>query len=172
MLKENGYQESIINKILKKLLTITALLVKMRNLSNRYSEGLHQNKFKFHVCCRFLWKNNISNQITQKYDHLLKTLCVKIFVNQNIEQLQKIKVTLSMKLTVITDMQYNLVDLNGPEHYIQMKLNDLPRIVTVKRLKLRNTRRKQIITIAGVRRKLLIKKSGYVLGRSNKLYIL
>ena len=75
MLKENGYQESIINKILKKLLTITALLVKMRNLSNRYSEGSHQNKFKFHVCCRFLWKNNISNQVTQKYDHLLKTLC-------------------------------------------------------------------------------------------------
>ena len=69
-------------------------------------------------------------------------------------------------------MQYNLVDLNGPEHYIQMKLNDLPRIVTVKRLKLRNTRGKHIITIAGVRRKLLIKKSGYVLGRSNKLYIL
>ena len=43
----------------------------------------------------------------------LKTPCVNFFVNQKIKQLQKIKTTSFMKLTVVTAKQFTLVSLNG-----------------------------------------------------------
>ena len=53
-----------------------------------------------------------------------------------------------------------------------MNTKDLLEIAIVKRKKLQNTLEKQITTVAGNRRKLLIVKADYFLGRSKKLCIL
>ena len=44
-------------------------------------------------------------------------------------------------------------------------------IAIVMRMKLQNTVRKEITTLAGIKRKLLIEKAGQFLGRSKKPYI-
>ena len=53
-----------------------------------------------------------------------------------------------------------------------MNTKDLPGIAIVKRIKVLNTVGKQISTLAGIWRKLLIGKAGQFLGRSKRLYIL
>ena len=65
-----------------------------------------------------------------------------------------------MKLTVVTVKQFTLVNLNGLENRVQMKTKDLSRIAIVIRMKLLNTTGKQIITLTGIRRNLLIGKAG------------
>ena len=65
-----------------------------------------------------------------------------------------------MKLTVVTVKQFTLVNLNGLENRVQMNTTDLSGIATVIRMKLLNTAGKQIITLTGIRRKLLIGKAG------------
>ena len=52
-----------------------------------------------------------------------------------------------------------------------MKVKDLSVIAIVKRMKLRNTVGKQIITLTGIRKKLLTEKALFV-GRSKKLCVL
>ena len=52
-----------------------------------------------------------------------------------------------------------------------MNAKDLSRIAIVKRMKLQNIVGKQTATLAGIRRKLLMKKAGSSLRRSKKLYI-
>ena len=53
-----------------------------------------------------------------------------------------------------------------------MKAKDLSGIAIVKRMKLRNTVGKQIITLTGISRKLLTEKAVLFVGRSRKLCIL
>ena len=62
-----------------------------------------------------------------------------------------------MKLNVVTVKQSTLVNLNGPENRVQMNSKDLPAVVIT--MKLQNTVGKQIRTLAGIRRKLLIGKA-------------
>lgn len=45
-------------------------------------------------------------------------------------------------------------------------------MVIVKKIKLENTAGKLITTLAGIRKKLLTRQAGYLLGRSNKLCII
>ena len=65
-----------------------------------------------------------------------------------------------MKLTVVTVKQFTLVNLNGLENRVQMNTRDLSGIAIVIRMKLLKTAGKQIITLTGIRRKLLIRKAG------------
>ena len=65
-----------------------------------------------------------------------------------------------MILTVVTTKQSILVNLNGLQNCVQIKTKDLSGIVIVIRVKLQNTVGKQITTLAGIRRKLLIWKAG------------
>ena len=53
-----------------------------------------------------------------------------------------------------------------------MNTKDLSGIAIVIRMKLLNTAGKQITTLTGIRRKLLIGKAGQLLGRSKEPYIL
>ena len=53
-----------------------------------------------------------------------------------------------------------------------MNTKELSEIAIVIRMKLQNTVEKWITTLAGIRKKLLIGKAGYFLGRSKKSYIL
>ena len=62
-----------------------------------------------------------------------------------------------MKLTVVTAKYSFSVNLSGCQNHIQM---NLPGIAIVKGMKLQNTVGKQITTLAGIRRKLLIRKAG------------
>ena len=53
-----------------------------------------------------------------------------------------------------------------------MNTKNMSRNMIVKRMRLQNTVGKQMSTLAGIRRNILIGKAGYFLGRSKKLYIL
>ena len=77
----------------------------------------------------------------------------------------------TLKLTVVTVKQSNSVNLNGLQNGLQMNAKDLSGIAIVIRMKLLNTAGKQITTLTGIRRKLLIGKAGYFLARSKKPYI-
>ena len=50
--------------------------------------------------------------------------------------------------------------LNGLQNHVQMNTKDLSGIAVVIRMKLQNTVGKRILTLAGIRRKLLIEKAG------------
>ena len=65
-----------------------------------------------------------------------------------------------MKLTVVTVKQSTSVNLNGLSNCVQMNTKDLSGIAIVIRMKLLNTVGKQITTLAGIRRKLLLGKTG------------
>ena len=65
-----------------------------------------------------------------------------------------------MKLTAVTVKQFTLVNLNSLQNRVQMNTKDLPGIAIVIRMKLLNTVGKQITTLTGIRRKLLIGKAG------------
>ena len=71
---------------------------------------------------------------------LLKLLCKP-------KELQKIKAISFMKVTIVTVVQFTLVNLNG-----QMNTKDLSGIAIVIRIKMLNTAGKQIITLIGIRR--------------------
>ena len=77
-----------------------------------------------------------------------------------------------MKLTVVTVKQSTLVNLNGPYNRVQMNTKDLSGMTIVIRMKLQSTVGKQITTLLGIRRKLLIVKPGLFLGRLKKPYML
>ena len=49
MLRENGYQESIISNIFKRLTKQQLVLVITRNISHKYTRGRDQNEYKFTV---------------------------------------------------------------------------------------------------------------------------
>ena len=65
-----------------------------------------------------------------------------------------------MKLTVVTVKQSTSVNLNGLQNRVQMNAKDPSGIAIVIRMKLLNTAGKQITTLTGIRRKLLIGKPG------------
>ena len=65
-----------------------------------------------------------------------------------------------MILAIITAKQSTSVNLNGLSSHVQMNTKDLSEIAIVKRVKLQNTVGKQITTLAGIRRKLLMEKAG------------
>ena len=65
-----------------------------------------------------------------------------------------------MKLTIVTVKQSTSVNLNGQENRVQMNTKDLSRIAIVISMKLLNTAGKQTITLTGIKRKLLIGKTG------------
>ena len=65
-----------------------------------------------------------------------------------------------MKLTVVTVKQSTSVNLNGQENRVQMNTKDLSRIAIVISIKLLNTAGKQTTTLTGIKRKLLIGKTG------------
>ena len=65
-----------------------------------------------------------------------------------------------MKLTVVTVKQSTSVNLNGQENRVQMNTKDLSRIAIVISMKLLNTAGKQTTTLTGIKRKLLIGKTG------------
>ena len=62
-----------------------------------------------------------------------------------------------MKLNIVTEKQPALVNLNSR---VPMNTKDLSGIATVKRIKLQNTVGKQITTLSGISRKLIIGNSG------------
>ena len=64
------------------------------------------------------------------------------------------------------------MNLNVPENRVKMNTRHQSGIAIVKRMKLPNTVAKQITTLAGIRKKLLIGKAGKFLEKSKKLYIL
>ena len=64
------------------------------------------------------------------------------------------------------------MNLNALPIRVQINRKDLSGIVNVIRMKLLNTAGNQIATLTGRRRKLLIGKAGYLLGRPQKRYIL
>ena len=65
-----------------------------------------------------------------------------------------------MKLTVVTVKQSTSVNLNGQENRVQLNTKDLSRIAIVISMKLLNTAGKQTTTLTGIKRKLLIGKTG------------
>ena len=65
-----------------------------------------------------------------------------------------------MKLTAVTVKQSTWVNLNGHENRVQMNTKDLSGIAIVIRMKLLNTAGKQTTTLTGIKRKLLIRKTG------------
>ena len=65
-----------------------------------------------------------------------------------------------MKLTVVTVKQSTSVNLNGQENRVKMNTKDLSRIAIVISMKLLNTAGKQTTTLTGIKRKLLIGKTG------------
>ena len=65
-----------------------------------------------------------------------------------------------MKLTVVTVKQSTSTGLNGLQNRVQMNTKNLSGIAIVKRMKLQNTVRKQVTTLARIRRKLLIGEAG------------
>ena len=65
-----------------------------------------------------------------------------------------------MKLTVVIAKQSTSVNLNGLYNPVQMNTKDLSGIANVVRMKLQNTIGKQVTTLAGMRKKLLIGKAG------------
>ena len=65
-----------------------------------------------------------------------------------------------MKLTIVTVKQSTSVNLNGQENRVQMNTKDLSRIAIVISMKLLNTAGKQTTTLTGIKRKLLIGKTG------------
>ena len=71
-----------------------------------------------------------------------------------------------MKLTVVTAKQCTSVNR------VQKNTKDLSGIAIVIRMKLLIIVGKQITTLTGIRRKLLIGKAGYFLGRSKKPHTL
>ena len=62
-----------------------------------------------------------------------------------------------MKLNIVTEKQPALVNLNSR---VPMNTKDLSGIATVKRIKLQNTVGKQITTLSGISRKLMVGNSG------------
>ena len=65
-----------------------------------------------------------------------------------------------MKFTVVTVKQSTSVNLNGLQNRVEMNTKDLSGIAIVIGMKLQNTVGKQITTLAGIKRKLLIGKAG------------
>ena len=65
-----------------------------------------------------------------------------------------------MKLTVATVKESTLVNLNGPKNHVQMNTKDLSGIAIAIRMKSQNTVGKQITTLTGIRKKLLVEKAG------------
>ena len=88
------------------------------------------------------------------------TLCVNYLVKRKIELLQKIEAISFMKLNAVTARQSTSVNLNGLQDCVQMNTKLMSGDVIVKRRKLRDTDEKHILTLAGIRRKLLIEKTG------------
>ena len=83
------------------------------------------------------------------------TLCVNYLVNRKIELLQKIEAISFIKLNAVT-----AVNLNGLQDCVQLNTKHMSGDVIVKRMKLRDTDEKHILSLAGIRRKLLIEKTG------------
>ena len=71
-----------------------------------------------------------------------------------------IKTTLFMKLTLVIAKQSTSVNLNSILNCVQINTRDMPGIAIVERIKLQNTVGKQITTLAGIRRILLMRKAG------------
>ena len=65
-----------------------------------------------------------------------------------------------MKSTVITAKQFTLDNINGLSNRVHMNTKYLSGIPIVIGMKLLKSARKQIITLTGIRRKLLIWKAG------------
>ena len=65
-----------------------------------------------------------------------------------------------MKFTVVTVKQSTSVNLNDLQNRVEMNTKDLSGIAIVIGMKLQNTVGKQITTLAGIKRKLLIGKAG------------
>ena len=149
MLKDNEYQEILLVKFLREFLTITTCLSHATtNAYRRYSRRRRdQNKCKFTV--RTLKSHEIRS--TLKESTLGKLLCTLKDGGAT-----KIITILFMKSTIVTVKQSTSVNLNG----VQMNTIDPSGIAILKGMKLQNTVEKQIIALAGTRRKLLIRKAG------------
>ena len=65
-----------------------------------------------------------------------------------------------LKLTVVTAKHSTSMNLNYLLYRVQTNTKDLSGVAILKIMKLQNTVRKQITTLAGIRRKLLIEKAG------------
>ena len=115
MLKENGYQRSIISKIFKRITDNHSLPQLQQQTQAAYiqeedirmSINLPYIEGTSEKLRRILRSQKVTSTSTPK------TLCVNSFVNLKVEQLQKIKIISIIKLTVVTAKQCTSVNLNG-----------------------------------------------------------
>ena len=158
VLKSNEYQHSIISKIFKRITNNHNLSNSQTQATNIQGKQIRMsiNLWYIEGTSEKLWHILTSDKIRSI---ILKTLCVNYFVNRKITWPQKIKIILFMKLTAVTGKRSTSVNLNGLSNHIQMKIKELSGIVILKK-KLQSTVGKQITIFAGIRKKLLIRKSG------------
>ena len=163
VLTENGYQESNISKIFKRITNNNSLLQsqQLTQATDMQEEEIRMsiNLLYFEGTSEKLWRVLGSHKIRSTF-YTEKTFHKLLFVKLKIEQLKKIKTKWFMILTVVTVKQSTSVNLNVLQNRVQMSTKDLSGIAIVIRMRLLNTAGKQITTLIGIRRKLLIGKAG------------
>ena len=115
VLKENGYEESIISKTFTRITNNHSLAQ-----SQQLTQATEIQEEEINMSINLPYVEGTSEKLrrilrSHKKDRLstLKRRCVNLFVNQKIEQLQKIKTMSFIKLTVVTVKQSTSVNLNG-----------------------------------------------------------
>ena len=174
MLKENGYKESIIGKIFKRI-TNNHSLPQWKQLTQ--ATNIQEEEIRMSINLPYI--EGTTEKLWHKFRYL-KTRAA--FYNENIlcnifcKPKDRVATEDKNNIAYETDCsnvkQSTLMTLNGLWNCVQMNTKDLPGFVTVIRMKLQNTVGNQITTLAGIRRNLLIGKAGQFLGRSKKLCIL
>ena len=162
VLKENGYQESIFSKIFKRI-TDNHRLPQSHQLT--HATDILEEEIKISINLLYV------EGACEKLRRILKSHKTKsTFYAENTLSLClcKLKDPVAtedkkksfMKLTVVTVKQSTSVNLNGLSNCVQMNTKDLSGIAIMIKMNLLNTVGKQITTLAGIRRKLLLGKTG------------
>ena len=162
VLKENGYQESIFSKIFKRI-TDNHRLPQSHQLT--HATDILEEEIKISInllyvegACEKL-RRILRSHKTKSTFYAENTLSLFLCKPKDPVATEDKKKSF-MKLTVVTVKQSTSVNLNGLSNCVQMNTKDLSGIAIMIKMNLLNTVGKQITTLAGIRRKLLLGKTG------------
>ena len=162
MLKENEYQESIISKTFRRITINNSL-----SRSQQLNKALDIQKEEIRMSINLLYVEGTC----EKLRHILRSHKIRstFYTEKTLHKLlykPKDLVATENKNNIFYEINFSncqavtLVNLNGLWNRIQMNTKDLSGIAIMIRIKLLNTAGKQITTLTGIRRKLLIGKAG------------
>ena len=144
MLKENGYRESVINKIFRRI-TNNHSLLQSQQLTQ--ATDIQQEKIRMSINLPYVEGTSEKLRRILRSHKIRSTFCTEMTL---------CKLICKPKGRVATEDKDNVVYKIDCSNCEQVNTKDLSGIAIVIRMKLLNTTGKQITTLNGIRRKLLI----------------